>query len=134
MATNIFVNLPVKDLERSKAFFQKLGYAFNPQFTDDNAGCLVLGPNLFAMLLTSKFFETFTTKPTADASKVTEVLVALGEESKADVDRICDAALASGGSKHKDPQDMGFMYSRSFQDPDGHVWEYAWMNPEHVQK
>ncbi|MEU9129422.1 VOC family protein [Kitasatospora sp. NPDC048540] len=133
MSTKIFVNLPVKDLEKSKAFFAALGYAFNPQFTDDKAGCLVLGEDSFVMLLSEPFFATFTKKSIADTASSAEVIVALGVESRARVDELADAALAAGGTPSNGPSDQGFMYGRSFQDLDGHLWEVIWMDPAHVQ-
>jgi Predicted lactoylglutathione lyase len=133
-ASNIFVNLPVKDLNRTKQFFAALGFEFNPQFTDDNAACLLIGPNIFAMLLVEDYFRTFIRKEIADASRTTEVLIALSADSRGQVDEIADKALASGGSPANDPQDHGFMYSRSFQDPDGHIWEVLFMEPNHIEQ
>jgi uncharacterized protein len=123
----IFVNLPVKDLQASIRFFNALGFEFNPAFTDENAGCLVIGDNIFAMLLMEPFFQSFTSKAIADTSKTTEVMVAISADSRAQVDELADKALASGGSAAGEPQDHGFMYSRSFQDPDGHIWEVVYM-------
>ena len=133
MATNIFVNLPVRDLKQSMEFFGKLGYKFNPQFTDENAACMIIADNIYAMLLVGKFFETFTPKKVVDAKTSTEVLVALSTESREDVDRIVNAALAAGGRRYADPKDHGFMYQWGFEDLDGHIWEYLWMDPAHVQ-
>jgi predicted lactoylglutathione lyase len=133
MATSIFVNLPVKDLARSKEFFGKLGYSFNPQFTDDNAACMVISDTIYAMLLTHKHFAGFVTRPIADATQATGVIVALSADSKDAVKRITELAFAAGASPHKDPADHGFMYQTSFQDPDGHVWEHVWMDPTFVQ-
>ena len=129
----IFVNLPVRDLRRSVGFFTRLGYAFDPRFTDENATCMILGENLFAMLLVHPFFETFTDKPIADAAKGTEVLVGLSLESREAVDRIVKAALAAGARRYAEPKDHGFMYQWGFEDPDGHIWEYFWMDPDAVQ-
>jgi uncharacterized protein len=133
MATNIFVNLPVRDLDRSVAFFTALGYPFNAQFTDENATCMVISDDIYAMLLVEPFFQTFTPKSIADAKATSEVLVALSMDSRGEVDRIVDAALAAGGRPVREPQDLGFMYSRAFEDLDGHIWEYLWMDPAHVQ-
>ncbi|WP_018349628.1 VOC family protein [Longispora albida] len=134
MATsNIFVNLPVKDLDQTIAFWTKLGYSFNKQFTDEKAGCLVIADNIYAMLITEDFFSTFTTRAIADASKVAEVIIALSADTREEVDQIADAALASGGSAAQDPMDHGFMYVRSFTDPDGHMWEILYMDPSHVE-
>ena len=133
METNIFVNLPVKDLRRSKEFFGKLGYSFNPQFTDETAACLVISEHIYAMLLTHEKAREFTPKELADPEKTTEVLVALSVESRERVDELADTALNSGGSKVREPEDYGFMYGRSFNDPDGHIWEVIWMDPAHIE-
>lgn len=134
MARKIFVNLPVKDLNRSKEFFTRLGFEFNPQFTDDTAACMVLSEEGFVMLITEKRFHDFTKKKIADTSTHTEALIALSADSRAEVDSIFEKALASGGSKAADPVDYGFMYYQSFHDPDGHHWEVIWMDPSAVQK
>jgi uncharacterized protein len=133
MNKNIFVNLPVKDLDRSKAFFSKLGYTFNPQFTDETAACMVISQNIYAMLITHARFADFTVKAIADSEKTTEVLIALSCDSKEEVDKIANAAMAAGATEAKAPQDYGFMVVRSLNDPDGHIWEYMWMDPGHVQ-
>lgn len=129
MSTKIFVNVAVKDLERSKAFFSKLGYSFNPQFTDDTAACMVISDDIFAMLLTEAKFKDFTRKPIADANKTTEVLIALSAESKAKVNDIVDVAVKAGAVEARPPMDFGFMFGRSFHDLDGHIWEIIWMDP-----
>jgi predicted lactoylglutathione lyase len=129
MGRQIYVNLPKKDLERTKRFFAGLGFAFNPQFTDDKAACMVIADDIYAMLLVEPFFRTFTKKPVADATKSTEVLLALSCESRAAVDDTVAKALASGGAAVREPQDHGFMYQHAFQDPDGHIWELLWMEP-----
>lgn len=128
MATKIFVNLPVKDLNKSVEFFTKLGFKFNPQFTDENATCMIISEEGFVMLLVEKFFKTFTKKDIADASKNTEVIMALSADSKAAVDTMADAAIAAGGKQTNDTDDKGFMYTRSFQDLDGHMWEVIYMD------
>ena len=133
MSQMIFVNLPVKDLNRSVEFFTKLGYKFNPQFTDKNATCMIVGENIFVMLLVEEFFKTFTPKPIVDAKSGTEVLVALSAESRDHVNRIVETALAAGAREFRDPADHGFMYQRSFEDLDGHIWEYVWMDPSAVK-
>ncbi|MEU2154203.1 VOC family protein [Streptomyces sp. NPDC019396] len=130
MTQMIFVNLPVKDLEKTKAFWKACGYSFNPQFSDENTACLVLGDTIFAMLMTEPRFREFTKKEIADAATTTEVLLALSAESRDRVDELADAALAAGGSEAMPAQDHGFMYGRSFQDPDHHIWEVAWMDPK----
>ena len=135
MATQIFVNLPVKDLEKSKEFFGKLGFSFNPQFTDENAASLVLGENIYAMLLTHAFFKTFTKKELVDAHASTEVIIAIDAGSRKEVDEMAEAAVAAGGTINRDPDDHGWMYSQSFSDLDGHIWEVVYMDasqvPEH---
>ncbi|MFJ4967784.1 VOC family protein [Streptomyces sp. NPDC088755] len=133
MAQMIFVNLPVKDLETSKGFFEKLGCAINPQFSDDRTACVVLSDTIFVMLLTEPRFKDFTEKDIADASKTTEVILALSADSREKVDELVDAARAAGGFPAGETQDMGFMYGRSFQDPDHHVWEVIWMDPAAVE-
>jgi uncharacterized protein len=129
MATQIFVNIPVKELNKSNAFFEKLGYSFNPQFTNEEGACLVISDTIFAMLLVEPFFKTFIKKEIADSRKTTEVILAISAESRQKVDEIVDKALKIGGAKSNDPQDYGWMYSRSFQDPDGHLWEIAYIDP-----
>ena len=125
----IFVNLPVRDLARSVEFFTQLGFAFVPRFTDENATCMILGENLFAMLLVHPFFETFIDKPVADATKGAEVLIALAFESREAVDRLASRAFAAGARRYREPQDLGFMYQWGFEDLDGHIWEIFWMDP-----
>jgi uncharacterized protein len=134
MSTNIFVNLPVKDLDRSKAFFSKLGYSFNAQFTDENAACMVVSESIYVMLLTREFFQTFTPKEICDATKSTEVLVCLSSENRAEVDEMVGKAVAAGGTTYKEPQDHGFMYQHGFQDLDGHIWEIVFMEPSAVNQ
>jgi uncharacterized protein len=134
MATKIFVNLPVKDLNKSVAFFTRLGFTFNAQFTDENATCMIVGQDIFVMLLVEKFFQGFTKKPISDATKSTECIIAFSADSRAKVDELADKALQAGGSKTIDPVDHGFMYSRAFQDLDGHMWEVMYMDPAAVQQ
>lgn len=134
MARKIFVNLPVKDLKRAIEFFSGLGFTFNTQFTDDKAACMVVSEEAFVMLLTTTYFETFSRKPVSDASRQTEVLLAFSTDARSDVDTLVDKALATGATIAKEPQDHGFMYVRSFFDPDGHHWEVTWMDPSFVQK
>jgi predicted lactoylglutathione lyase len=134
MSTKIFVNLPVKDLGKSTDFFTKLGFSFNQQFSDENAGCLVISDDISVMLLVEPFFKTFTKKDIADATTSTETILALGVESKDRVDELVDQALAAGGRPANDTDDQGFMYGRSFQDPDGHIWEVLYMDPTAVQE
>ena len=134
MSTKIFVNLPVKDLEKSKEFFLKLGYSFNQQFTDEKAASLVISEHIYAMLITEPFFKTFIpNKEIADTAKTKEVLVALSTNSKEEVDELTNKAIAAGGRQFREPEDHGFMYARSFEDLDGHDWEVIWMDPGFVQ-
>ncbi|MBA2421738.1 MAG: VOC family protein [Chitinophagales bacterium] len=128
MATKIFVNLPVKDLRRSIDFFTKLGYTFNPQFSDENSTCMIIGENIFAMLLVEARFKDFTKKAISDATKNTEVLIALDAESREKVDEMVKKAVDAGGSIYIDPQDHGWMYAHSYADLDGHQWEIVWMD------
>src|ERR1700733_12586459 len=109
MSTKIFVNLPVKDLNRSKEFFEKLGYTFNPQFTNESGACMVISEDIFAMLLTEEFFQTFTKKEIVDATKATEVLMCLSAESREAVDKIVHKAVAAGGTASENKQDHEFM-------------------------
>lgn len=129
MATQIFVNLPVKDLQRSVAFFTALGYDFDLNFTDENATCMIVGENIFVMLLVEPFFQTFTKKEICDARKSTEVLVCLSCESRAKVDELVAKAIAAGGTIPRETQDLGFMYNCAFEDMDGHIWELVYMEP-----
>lgn len=128
MHKQIFINLPCKSLPASKAFFEALGYRFNPQFTNEHGACLVLGENLFAMLLTEDFARGFTAKPLVDAKAATEVLVCLSCESREEVDSLVAKARAAGAAVPRPPQDHGFMYGHGFEDLDGHIWELAFMS------
>jgi hypothetical protein len=134
MATKIFVNLPVKNLDRSVEFFTKLGFSFNPQFTDETATCMVVSEDIFVMLLTEAKFKEFTPNPICDATKSTEVLVCLSSESREEVDKMIRNAVAAGGTTYSEPQDYGFMYGHSFQDLDGHIWETVFMEPSAVNQ
>jgi predicted lactoylglutathione lyase len=129
MARQIFVNLPVKHFARSIEFFTKLGFTFDPKFTDDNATCMIVSENIFVMLLVEGFFQTFTSKDICDTSKSSEVLVCLSLESRENVNAMVDKAVAAGGVAAKESKDYGFMYQHGFQDLDGHVWELIYMEP-----
>lgn len=133
MVTNIFVNLPVKDLKKSMEFFKHLGFTFNEQFTDDTAAAMVIGKNMYAMLLTESKFKEFISTEVADTNKVIEVLVALSLESKQEVDDLFEKVLQAGGRQARPAKDHGFMYERSFKDVDGHIWEPFWMDPSFVK-
>ncbi len=128
----VFINLAIKNMERSQTFFKSLGYSFNPQFTNDQGACLVLGDNIFVMLLVEPFFQGFTKKPIADASKATEMLLCLSCDSRAHVDELVRKAVAAGGKAPNPVQDHGFMYGHGFEDLDGHQWELAYMDPNAV--
>ena len=134
MNSMIFVNLPVSDLPRSKRFFTALGYRFDPKFTNDDAACMVINEgSIYAMLLTRGFFQQFTPREIADATRTTEVLTCLSAPSRAAVNELVEKALAAGGTEPRPPQDHGFMFGRSFADPDGHIWEIMWMDPKQAE-
>lgn len=133
MVSKIFVNLPVKDLDKSMTFFEAVGFSFNPQFTDKTAACMVMGNDMYAMLLTHDKVKEFSKKQIADAHKTTEVLTALAVESKGKVNELADKALKVGAKETYPPKDYGFMFTRSFEDPDGHIWEVFWMDETQAQ-
>ena len=128
MTTKIFVNLPVKDLNRAVEFFTKLGFKFNPQFTDKNATCMIISEDIFVMLLVEEFFRTFTKKEICNTSKNIEAIIALSAESRENVDEMINKAIEAGGIEPRKPQDHGWMYDRAFEDIDGHLWEITYMN------
>lgn len=132
MSRMLFVNLPIADLKRSTDFFTELGFTFNPQFTDENATCMIVNDEACVMLLVRPYFETFTDKALVDAQSHVQTLLTISADSREQVDEIADKALAAGGKQTKDPQDQGFMYGRSFQDPDGHDWEVMFMDMSQV--
>lgn len=129
MPKMIFVNLPVRNLDTSKAFFEALGFTINPQFSDETAACVVISEHIYAMLLTYDKIRTFTKKEIADAKTTTEVLIALSADSRDEVDSMVGKAIKAGGRSARDPNDHGFMYEHAFEDPDGHIWEVVWMDP-----
>jgi predicted lactoylglutathione lyase len=129
----IFVNLATNDVETAKKFFTELGYAINPQFSTDDNACVVISDSIFAMLLSKQRYADFTKKEIADSTTTSEVLLCLSAESREKVDELVGKALAAGGSESGETQDHGFMYGRSFDDPDGHTWEVTWMDPAAVQ-
>jgi uncharacterized protein len=130
----MFINLPVADLRASIAFFTHLGFTFDPRFTDDGATCMVVSDQAYVMLLDRPSFESFTTRPVADATASTEAIVCVSAESREGVDAFADTALEAGATPAKDPMDHGFMYGRSFHDLDGHHWEVMWMSQEAVEQ
>lgn len=134
MSTKIFVNLPVKNLDKSVEFFTRLGFSFNPQFTNETATCMIVSDDIFVMLLTEQRFKDFTPKEICDARKYTEVLVCLSSESRDKVDEMVRNAVAAGGSTYNETQDHGFMYGHGFQDLDGHIWELMYMEPSAIKQ
>jgi hypothetical protein len=134
MASKIFLNLSVKDLQKTNAFFTALGFRFNPHFSDDKATCMLVNDEAFVMLLQENYFRGFTpsSKVVANAHQVTEVLIAISQESRADVDAMLQKAIAAGGTEAREAQDHDFMYSRAINDLDGHIWEIFWMDPNAV--
>jgi predicted lactoylglutathione lyase len=133
MPPSIFINLPIKDLTRTNAFFQQLGFSFNEKFSNEQATCMIINEQAFAMLLQTEFFKGFIKTDISDAFKATEVLLAIDKESKEAVDQFVDQAITLGALEARDSQDLGFMYSRSFHDPDGHIWEVFWMDPDSME-
>lgn len=133
MAKNIFVNICVQDLEKSKTFYTKLGFTVNEQFTNDKGACIQMADTIFLMLLTPEFFQTFTKKEICDTSKAVECLNAFSAESREEVDTLCEKAIAAGGTKVGLDQDYGFMYSKGFEDLDGHSWDIVYMDPNHIE-
>ena len=130
MSRKIFVNLPIRNMEKSQAFFKSLGFLFDPQFTNEQGACMVVSEDhSYVMLLAEPFFRTFIKKTIADASKTTEVLVCISCDSRAEVDELVKKAVASGGTTPNAPLDHGFMYGHGFEDLDGHIWELVWMDP-----
>jgi uncharacterized protein len=130
----LFVNLAVRDLKKSMDFFSKLGFGFNPKFTDANAACMIVSDEAYVMLLAEPFFKGFTKRELCDTTKYTEGLFALSCESRPEVDELVKKAIAGGGKHAMDPQDHGFMYGTSFYDLDGHHWEVFWMDPAAAQQ
>ena len=134
MPTQVFINLPTSDLDRSKAFFEGVGWRIEPNFTDQNAACVVVDEGIFLMILTKTFYETFTDKPIVDPATAIQVQTALSRDSREDVDAIMEKALASGGAEPRPAQEYGFMYSRDFEDPDGNLFSAVWMDPKAAEQ
>jgi len=128
METQIFLNLPVKDLNKSIQFFTELGFTFNPKFTDDKATCMIIGDKSFAMLIIEEFYKTFTHKEICDAGKSSEVLISVSVENREKVDEIISKVIKAGGSEYMEVKDHGWMYHRSFLDLDNHHWEVFFMD------
>ncbi|MEO8405658.1 MAG: VOC family protein [Chitinophagaceae bacterium] len=134
MSTQIFLNLPVKDLNKSISFFTKLGYTFNSQFTNDQATCMIISENIFVMLLVEPFFKSFIKKEICDAAKSTEAIICLSAESRQEVDSLINKAESAGATFPSEKSDQGFMYSHGFQDLDGHIWEIMYMDPTAIHQ
>jgi predicted lactoylglutathione lyase len=137
--TKIFVNLPVSDLKKTMNFFSELGFKFNPMFTNENAACMVIGEDIYAMLLVEKFFKNFIPdKEICDTKRNAEAIVALSAKTRQEVDELVGKAVAAGGSEYREAQDYGWMYGRAFQDINGHIWEMIYMDmnaiPEEMKK
>ncbi|MDR6867049.1 putative lactoylglutathione lyase [Microbacterium resistens] len=132
--TKIFVNLPTADLDRSKAFYTALGCDINPLFTDENAACIVWSDDVFFMVLTREFFGSFTDKTVVDPAEAAQVLVALSRDSREDVDGVLARGIAAGGVEPRPAQDLGFMYSRDLEDPDGNVLEFVYMSEQAAEQ
>ena len=128
MAIQIFVNLPISDLAASMAYYKALGFDHNPQFTDETAACIVISDTIYVMVLTHEKFAQFSDLPIPDAKQQRQALYALSRENREAVDQIAEAGVAAGGKETRERQDYGFMYSRAIADPDGHTWEYMWMD------
>lgn len=128
MATMIFVNLPIRDLAKSMAYYKAIGFDHNPQFTDETTACIIISDTIYAMVLTHEKFAQFSSKPIPDALEQTGALYALSRDSREAVDEIAEKGLAAGGTETRPKQDYGFMYSRAVADIDGHTWEYVWMD------
>ncbi len=133
MVKEIFVNLPVKNLKKTIEFFTRLGFKFNPKFTDENATCMIIWKNIFAMLLLEEFFQGFTNKAICDTKKSSEAILALSVDTKEKVDKMMSKVLAAGGKEPRPAQDEGWMYSRSFEDLDGHRWEIFFMDESEMK-
>lgn len=130
MSIPVFINLPVSDLERAKAFHEAIGFRIEPKFTDENASCVVIDEeHVYLMLLTREYFGTFTTKTIIEPRSHVQSLTALSLDSREAVDRVLERGVAAGGSEPHEPRDLGFMYSRDLEDPDGHIFEFFWMDP-----
>lgn len=127
--SQIFLNLPIKDLKKSTDFFTKLGFSFNLQYTNEDATCMIISDRIYVMLLVEKFFQSFIKKEIADSKKFTEAIIGISLESKQKVDELIEKAKASGAMNVSDAIDHGFMYTRNFEDLDGHIWEIFWLDP-----
>lgn len=127
---NVFINLPVKDLQKTKQFFSEIGFAYDEQMTDDNGACMIIGENMYVMLLAEPFFKTFVKKELTDTAQNTEVIIAISADSRDEVDEVVNKAIQAGGAPSNDKMDNDYMYGWSFQDIDGHLWEVMYMAEE----
>jgi len=134
LTAKLFANLPVKDLDKTIKFFTHLGFTFNPQFTDENATCMNIGNDSFVMLLVEKFFKKFINKEICDTNKYTEVILALSANNREQVDNMITKAIEAGGKEYMKSQDYGWMYHRSFEDINGHIWELVYMDESLIPK
>lgn len=134
MATNMYLNIPVKDLNKTNEFFKKLGFSFNPQFSNEQATCVIISESIFVMMVQEEMFKGFSKKEICDTKKSTEVFIGLSAESKEKVIEMVDAAVEAGGSVYSEPQDHGWMYSHSFADLDGHQWDLFYMDVNAMPK
>jgi len=134
MEAKLFVNLPVKDLQRTKDFFASLGFSYNPRFSDDKAACMIINQDSNVMLLKEDFFKTFTRKGVVNAHNCTEVLTSISAESREKVDELIKKAISHGATEAREAEDYGYMYTRSFNDPDGHIWEISYMDISQIPK
>jgi uncharacterized protein len=132
MATKVFINLPVKDLEKSMSFFSNLGYQFDDHITDELAACLIISDNIFVMLLQEEYFKTFTKKYVGDNRTFSEVLISLDAESKQAIQDIITKARQLGAHIYAEPEDHGWMYQHSLADLDGHLWEYIYVDKNSI--
>lgn len=133
METQVFINLPVKDLHKSIEFYKKLGFSFKPEFSDNNGACIVVSDTIFLMLLTEAFFKTFTKKEVCDSSKAIETMITISAKSRVEVDEMVEKAIAAGARTPNPSQDHGWMYGRGFEDIDGHHWDMVYMNMDALQ-
>ncbi|GAB4029761.1 VOC family protein [Spirosoma gilvum] len=134
MATKIFVNLPVKSLQKSVEFFTQVGYAFNPQFTNEKGTCMIISEDIYVMLLVEPFFQSFTKKDIVDTTKASEAIICLSAESREAVDKLVRKAVSAGATTPSESDDQGFMYSHGYQDLDGHLWEIIYMEPSAINQ
>jgi predicted lactoylglutathione lyase len=134
MKSNLFINLPVKNIQKTNAFFNGLGFKFNRKFSDEKATCMIINDSAYVMLLQNSFFKSFIKNEIVNARKSTEAILSIQKQSKAAVNKFAEKAIKLGGKKFREPYDYGFMYGKSFQDLDGHIWEVFWMDAAKMPK